>query len=142
MTAAHAVPGFREQMLEYQAAMRALGDRMLSAIALSLELAEDYFAPRHRAAADVSWREPSGALRRVHGARAPGRDVWRELWFRAYGVIGDKRGEAMRTNMMRALVALAVAAAATGVAHAQSYPSKTVRIIMPFPAGGATDIQG
>jgi isopenicillin N synthase-like dioxygenase len=37
------LPGFREQMLDDQAAMRALGDRVLSVIALSLELAEDYF---------------------------------------------------------------------------------------------------
>jgi isopenicillin N synthase-like dioxygenase len=39
------LPGFREQMLGYQVAMRRLGDRVLSLIALSLELPEDYFAP-------------------------------------------------------------------------------------------------
>ena len=38
------LPGFREQMFEYQSAMRTLGDRVLSLIALSLELPEDYFA--------------------------------------------------------------------------------------------------
>ena len=38
------LPGFREQMLEYQAALRALGDRVLAMLALSLELPEDFFA--------------------------------------------------------------------------------------------------
>jgi isopenicillin N synthase-like dioxygenase len=37
--------GFKEQMLAYQAAMRDLGNRVLSIMALSLELPEDYFAP-------------------------------------------------------------------------------------------------
>src|SRR2546427_11161710 len=37
--------GFREQMLAYQAALRQLGRRMLSLLALSLELPEDYFFP-------------------------------------------------------------------------------------------------
>lgn len=40
-----ALPGFKEQMLAYQAAVRALGDRVLAALALSLELAEDFFRP-------------------------------------------------------------------------------------------------
>lgn len=43
--------------------------------------------------------------------------------------------------------ALAIALAATaalhaGAASAQAYPSKTVRLIMPYPAGGSTDIVG
>lgn len=37
--------GFREQILAYQAAMRTLGDRLLSLIALSLDLREDHFRP-------------------------------------------------------------------------------------------------
>ena len=39
------LPGFREQMLAYQAAMRALADHLLSLIAASLDLPDDYFAP-------------------------------------------------------------------------------------------------
>jgi len=39
------IPGFREQMLAYQAAVRALANRLLSLIALSLELPEDHFVP-------------------------------------------------------------------------------------------------
>jgi tripartite-type tricarboxylate transporter receptor subunit TctC len=43
--------------------------------------------------------------------------------------------------MGRLLLAVALAACALGVgsAHAQSYPSRTVTIIVPFPAGGSTD---
>jgi isopenicillin N synthase-like dioxygenase len=39
-----ALPGFREQMLAYQAALRALGNRVLGMIARSLELPADFFA--------------------------------------------------------------------------------------------------
>jgi len=39
------VPEFRAQCLAYQEALRALGDRVLSILALSLELPEDYFLP-------------------------------------------------------------------------------------------------
>jgi len=44
---------------------------------------------------------------------------------------------------VRALMAIFTAffaAAATVPAHAQSYPSRPVRMIIPFPAGGGTDI--
>jgi isopenicillin N synthase-like dioxygenase len=41
------LPGFRTQMLEYQTAMRELGDRLLALIALSLDLPEDYFVPMY-----------------------------------------------------------------------------------------------
>jgi isopenicillin N synthase-like dioxygenase len=40
-----ALPGFRDQMLAYQAAVRELGDRVLAMLALSLELPEDFFVP-------------------------------------------------------------------------------------------------
>ena len=39
------LPGFREQMLSYQDAMRSVGDRVLSLLALSLQLSEDHFKP-------------------------------------------------------------------------------------------------
>jgi len=39
------LPGFREQMLAYQAAVRSLGDRVLAMLALSLELPENHFVP-------------------------------------------------------------------------------------------------
>jgi len=46
----------------------------------------------------------------------------------------------------RSLAHLAVGAAALpfvpGMARAQAYPSRTARIVVGFPAGGATDIQG
>ena len=40
--------------------------------------------------------------------------------------------------MFRSLVAAALAALAVG-AHAQTYPARTVRVMVPFPAGSATD---
>jgi tripartite-type tricarboxylate transporter receptor subunit TctC len=38
------------------------------------------------------------------------------------------------------LASLAVGLPGTQPAHAQSYPTKPIRIIMPFPAGGASDV--
>ena len=35
---------------------------------------------------------------------------------------------------------LVICAVSPSLAHAQSYPNKTIRMIVPFPAGGATDI--
>ena len=45
------LPGFRTQMLTYQDAVSALGDRLIGLIALSLELPEAYFAPLFEMAA-------------------------------------------------------------------------------------------
>jgi tripartite-type tricarboxylate transporter receptor subunit TctC len=35
---------------------------------------------------------------------------------------------------------LVICAVSPSLAHAQNYPNKTIRMIVPFPAGGATDI--
>jgi tripartite-type tricarboxylate transporter receptor subunit TctC len=42
---------------------------------------------------------------------------------------------------MKALLALLLALV-SGVAFAQSYPSKPVRLIIPFPPGGSNDVVG
>ena len=43
---------------------------------------------------------------------------------------------------LHAIAASLVCAAAAGYAPAQGYPAKTVRLIVPFPAGGGSDIVG
>ena len=40
----------------------------------------------------------------------------------------------------RLVVTLVVAAAAAASAHAQQYPAKTVRIVVPYTPGGGVDI--
>ena len=40
---------------------------------------------------------------------------------------------------MRAIVTVLAALAATGSGHAQNYPERQVVMVVPFPAGGATD---
>lgn len=52
------LPGFREQMLAYYAAVRALGDKLMALMALSLALPEDYFA--------AMYAQPSGNVRLIH----------------------------------------------------------------------------
>ena len=45
-----------------------------------------------------------------------------------------------KRQLLRGLCAATLAVASLGLAQAQSYPSKAVRLIVPFPAGGATDL--
>ena len=42
--------------------------------------------------------------------------------------------------LLRAMSALTLCFASLGLAQAQGYPTKPVRLIVPFPAGGATDL--
>ena len=45
----------------------------------------------------------------------------------------------LRCNRL-ATLALALAAMAAGVAHGQAYPARTVRMVVPFAAGGSVDV--
>ena len=44
--------------------------------------------------------------------------------------------------MRNAVRLVAVAATASAVAHAQTWPVKPIRIVVPFPAGGGVDFVG
>jgi tripartite-type tricarboxylate transporter receptor subunit TctC len=56
------------------------------------------------------------------------------------GLTLDYREEDHMFTRTSLLAAVALAAGLAGAAHAQPYPSKTVRVVVPFPAGGGTDI--
>ena len=45
-----------------------------------------------------------------------------------------------KRNWLRSLLVAAVVLVTWGGVHAQNYPTKPVRLIVPFPAGGATDL--
>jgi len=45
-----------------------------------------------------------------------------------------------KRNWLRGMCAVALAVGGWGLAQAQAYPNKPVRLIVPFPAGGATDL--
>jgi tripartite-type tricarboxylate transporter receptor subunit TctC len=42
-------------------------------------------------------------------------------------------------RVLSALLALALGVGGTGMVHAQSYPDRPIKLVVPFPAGGATD---
>src|SRR3981189_1678671 len=50
------------------------------------------------------------------------------------------KGRTIVTLAMQAFISLAVSAGLSGAVHAQSYPSRLVRFIVPFPAGGGVDL--
>lgn len=46
----------------------------------------------------------------------------------------------MKLKRRLSLVAAAVAVVGSSIAFAQGYPSKPIKLIVPFPTGGTTDI--
>jgi tripartite-type tricarboxylate transporter receptor subunit TctC len=54
---------------------------------------------------------------------------------------GHRQGEKLM-KILRSLVMAATLIAASGAAHAQSWPNGPLRLIIPFPAAGQTDLLG
>jgi tripartite-type tricarboxylate transporter receptor subunit TctC len=52
----------------------------------------------------------------------------------------DRNITMKKRHLLRAMSALTLCFASLGLAQAQGYPTKPVRLIVPFPAGGATDL--
>ncbi len=48
----------------------------------------------------------------------------------------------IRTSSLRARVTAIVLTALASLSHAQTYPSKSIKFVVPFPAGSATDVVG
>src|SRR4029450_398841 len=60
---------------------------------------------------------------------------------RAASVAGSLRGTMMRKTALAVLPFAAMAlGAVAGIAAAETFPSKAIRVIVPFAAGSATDI--
>src|SRR5262245_52745434 len=66
----------------------------------------------------------------------------RDVSCRARGLPMAVRNRLTRRQLLRLAASLAVVAAGANTVWAQTYPSRPVRVIVPFTPGGAVDIIG
>lgn len=64
----------------------------------------------------------------------------RTLGYRASAVVEEDAMHSTRRDLLRLTAAAAALPALAKVTHAQSYPSRAVRVIVPYPPGGPADI--
>jgi len=94
---------------------------------------------------NASNRLPASAIGQVRRPQHGNNSGWLcEAPLRSYlectSYVDKERTMITRRQFTLTLAALPFTAANTGVAHAQSYPARPIRFVVPFPAGGSTDV--
>src|SRR5262245_9236669 len=92
---------------------------------------------------------PKSPRRNTHGAGAVGKHALSRDQFLFFGLTWVtpicivarrfRRGGRCEMSKLFAAIAITASLAAAGSAQAQSYPSRPITIVVPFPAGGPTD---
>jgi tripartite-type tricarboxylate transporter receptor subunit TctC len=82
------------------------------------------------------YRQRDGIVKSVRGLIQRG---WNRRHRRKQRLMREKTPEGHMRRLLTVMVAALVGLAGTGMAAAQGYPTHAITMIVPFPAGGATD---